>query len=362
MNNQQHLAEASALLTQQRGETPADLQMRQEVGFVIEGDPAMVELWRKIRMLRNKMMDTLVFGETGTGKEIIPKLIGRFLGEEPVTINCSTIHGDMAESELFGHVKNAFTGAAKEDRPGLFGATKDGGLAVLDEVNHLPETIAPKLLRLFDPRTFKPVGADKEREYGGHVIAMGSDPQHKMLQSLQNRIQAWELEVPALRERAPEHKMTLANFLAAKSGFTLADDAVMRVRESEYRKGNVREMRNLINRATLFTLEREPTLTQIALPDVDEAEKTSVKNGGEKNGGLESSNVEKLVVNLADQLILGKITLGAAKNFFTTFENSLIRAVYDRSGRNVAETARLLGLNRKTVQTRLAAAEIPSIS
>ncbi len=347
---------ASTFLSLQRGEAPADLQMRQEVGFVIEKDPAMVELWRRIRMLRNRMMDTLVFGETGTGKEILPILIGRFLGKEPVTINCSTIHGDMAESELFGHVKNAFTGAAKEDRPGLFGATKDGGLAVLDEVNHLPEAIAPKLLRVFDPRKFKPVGADKEKDYGGHVIAMGSDPLHKMLLALQNRIQAWELEVPAVRDRTPEHKIVLANFLAAKSGFALAENAVQRLTELEYRKGNVREMRNLVNRAIMFTLERDNTQTQIELDDIEEAGKISAKNGDENNGMLESPNMEKLVANLADQLILGKIALGAAKNLFATFENSLIRAVFERSGRNVAKTAGLLGLDRKTVQTRLAAA------
>ena len=134
--------------------------------------PAFLEVQEKARRVAAYDISVLLQGETGTGKGLLARLIhensGRARGPF-VSLNCSAIGASLAESELFGHVKGAFTGA-EHNRPGRF-RTAEGGTLFLDEIGDLPPEIKPKLLRALEEKTILPVGADAELKVNVRILA-----------------------------------------------------------------------------------------------------------------------------------------------------------------------------------------------
>ncbi|RJO63034.1 MAG: FHA domain-containing protein [Myxococcales bacterium] len=195
----------------------------------------------------------LIVGETGTGKELAARaihLLSAKAGKPFVAVNCAALAAELVESELFGHEKGAFTGAASA-RDGAFVAAKDGTL-FLDEIGELPPALQAKLLRALDTREIKPVGADRARPHRARVVAATNRDLAQMVkqgtfrQDLFFRLTVLPIHLPPLRERREDVLLLAERFVAeagVKAAFTrAAQDALM----YHYWPGNVRELRNVV--------------------------------------------------------------------------------------------------------------------
>ncbi len=211
----------------------------------------------------------LIQGESGTGKELVAKEIHRHSErrEQPfIKVNCSAIPGDLYESEFFGHVRGAFTGAMN-DRTGRFEAA-DGGTIFLDEIAEMPFSLQSKLLRVLQEGEYERLGEDKTRKVDVRVIAATNKKleeevnNKKFRKDLFFRLNVFPLEVPPLRDRLDDIPLLAHHFiekLNTKNGVCrqeLTADHIRALRSYDW-PGNVRELGNIIERALiLFKNER----------------------------------------------------------------------------------------------------------
>lgn len=232
---------------------------------VLVGDSLlMTQLRQTITRVAQVDSTVLLRGETGTGKELVARLMHRQSGrsDQPfVTVNCTAIPGELIESELFGHEKGAFTGA-NAARPGRI-TEAEGGTLLLDEVGDMPLTLQPKLLRFLQERTVRRVGGATERVVDVRVIAATHrDLEAAMTagdfrQDLFHRLNTIPVDLPPLRQHR-EDLPALADHLAAKIARrlgkprpTIARDALDALMGYLY-PGNVRELENLLERAIVL--------------------------------------------------------------------------------------------------------------
>jgi len=229
------------------------------------------------RLAASSDATVLLTGESGTGKNVLARQIHERSGrrEAPfVTITCSNISEQLVDSELFGHVQGAFTGAIKSKRGRLEAA--DGGTAFLDEISELPLPLQGKLLRFLQEGRFERVGGLQTLRVDVRVIAASNRDltqevaEGRFRADLFYRINVISLRVPPLRERAEDIISLAEGFLneaAARNrrpNLKLSDEVVRTLTLYEW-PGNVRELRNVIERATV--LSAEPLITKEALPD-----------------------------------------------------------------------------------------------
>ncbi len=203
----------------------------------------------------------LVVGETGSGKDVIARALHEASGLRGplVALNCAALPTTLAESELFGHVRGAFTGADR-DRPGVFQQAA-GGTLFLDEIGDMDLPLQAKLLRALDAGTVRPLGATREVAVDARVIAAthrnlpAAIEQGRFREDLYYRLAAIQLRVPALRERTDDVEPLVRRFLAeACAGRQLPSisaDAVTWLLRQHWR-GNVRELRQAVLRAALL--------------------------------------------------------------------------------------------------------------
>src|SRR6185436_17484880 len=233
-------------------------------GEIIGSGPALAAALKKMGLVAKTDTTVLIHGETGTGKELVARALHEQSGrrERPmVKLNCSAISAGLVESELFGHVKGAFTGA-NERRVGRF-ELADGGTLFLDEVSELPLETQAKLLRVLQEREFEPVGSSKTIKVDVRVVAatnrdLALDAENKRFRSdLYYRLNVFPIELPALRER-PEDIGTLAHYfmerMARKLGKPLtriAPETLARLRAHSW-PGNIRDLQNTIERAAVL--------------------------------------------------------------------------------------------------------------
>ncbi|MBX2990558.1 MAG: sigma-54-dependent Fis family transcriptional regulator [Bacteroidetes bacterium] len=214
----------------------------------------------------------LIEGESGTGKELLAHFIHENSPrrEKPfVVVNCAALAEQLLESELFGHVKGAFTGATK-DREGRFEAA-DGGTVFLDEIGEVPLQTQVKLLRFLQSKEFERVGETESLKVDVRVIAATNKNIEEAVKSgtfredLFYRLNAVTLKLPPLRERMEDIPLLVTNFLR-KSGSSseISKDAFLALKSYSW-KGNVRELENVIERAVL--LAREGDIRLEHLPD-----------------------------------------------------------------------------------------------
>lgn len=234
-----------------------------EVQGIVARSPAMREVLEMAVRVAQSSATVLIEGETGVGKEIVAQAIhamSRRKGEF-VPVNCGAIAPDLLESEFFGHVRGAYTGA-HESRRGLF-LHADRGTVFLDEITEMPLELQAKLLRTLEDRSVRPVGADREHRVDVRVIAATNRSvaeaveQGRFRGDLYYRLNVLTFRIPPLRER-PEDIVELAQHfseaLAAVHGVTpVPFDAAELERLQRYPwPGNVRELRNVIERAVLL--------------------------------------------------------------------------------------------------------------
>jgi formate hydrogenlyase transcriptional activator len=236
-------------------------------GEIIGTSPALQAALRKVALVAKTDSTVLIHGETGTGKE----LIARALHEQSprrdrpmVKLNCSAISAGLVESELFGHMKGAFTGAS-DRRVGRF-ELADGGTLFLDEVSELPLETQAKLLRVLQEREFEPVGSSKTIKVDVRVIAatnrdLAADADHKRFRSdLYYRLNVFPIDLPPLRER-PEDIETLALHFMQRMGRKLgkrlariAPESLAKLRAYGW-PGNIRDLQNTIERASVLAFD-----------------------------------------------------------------------------------------------------------
>jgi two-component system response regulator PilR (NtrC family) len=260
-----------------------------EAGPRLLGDsPKMQEIRRLIAKLARSQAPVFITGESGTGKELAARLI-HALGpraERPfVAVNCGAIPQDLVESELFGHKKGSFTGALC-DKEGLFQAAQ-GGTLFLDEVADLPLPAQVKLLRAIQERHVRPVGAQHEVPVDARIISASHSDLNEEVdagrfrQDLFYRINVIELRMPALRER-PQDIPDLARRILERIRERHGDPAPMRLSVSAVEAlehhpfpGNVRELENILERATALCDGSLIEAEDLHLPGGDEPVATS---------------------------------------------------------------------------------------
>ena len=204
----------------------------------------------------------LITGESGTGKEYMAKYIAGFLGVKSVAANMASIPKELAESELFGHAKGAFTGADK-DKIGLI-EKADNGVFLLDEIGECPPTVQAKLLRVLQEKEICPIGSSQPRKVNVRFVAATHRNLQEMVEEgefrndLLQRINTFTFQIPALRDRPEDIKFYTNIFIeeSAKGQYYMIKDSAMETLSDYHWPGNVRELRNVIERAVVYSDKR----------------------------------------------------------------------------------------------------------
>ena len=224
---------------------------------------ATLHLHGEIGLVAPHAVPVLVLGETGVGKEVIAHEIHRRSGRPGafIAVNCAAISPLLAESELFGHVAGAFTGATRA-ADGLFVAA-DGGTLFLDEIGELPLDLQPKLLRALAAAEVRAVGATAARRIDVRIVAAtlrdlgGSVAQDSFRADLLNRLSGWQIKVPALRERREDIIAIAAGILARRQAPPLSADAAEALVLHDW-PGNVRELERVLAAALIRAGDAPP--------------------------------------------------------------------------------------------------------
>jgi len=233
-------------------------------GSLVGKDPRMIDIYKTIGVLSRNRATVLVRGETGTGKEVIARAIHDHsaVASEPfIAVNCTALTDTLLESELFGHVKGAFTGAVGA-RKGYF-ELAGRGTVFLDEIGDTSPEFQTKLLRVLQERLFYPVGGETPRTTEARVIAATHQPVEELVaagrfrEDLYFRLKVVEIRVPPLRERADDVELLATALLGRIRGETgrdvrrISDEAMRRLRSHPW-PGNVRELENALMRAAIL--------------------------------------------------------------------------------------------------------------
>jgi len=228
-------------------------------------------------MVANTDANVFIVGESGSGKEVVANTIhhlSRRRAKPFIAFNCGAISASLIESEIFGHEKGAFTNAIKR-REGYFEMAK-GGTVFLDEITEMPLDLQVKLLRVLEEQKFRRVGGNEEIAVEARIIAASNrDPQKaitdgRMREDLYYRLNVFPIDVPPLRERLEDLPLFAYFFLeklneTEEKTVTRIDHEFLEALAQYDFPGNVRELRNIINRA--FIMARSDTLTIECLPD-----------------------------------------------------------------------------------------------
>ncbi len=243
------------------GDGQAGQPQMHDDGELVSGSEAMRQVFKRIGLAADSDATVLVLGETGTGKELVARALHRnsARAERPfVAVNCAAIPADLMESELFGHVKGAFTGAAS-DRAGRFREAQ-GGTLFLDEVGDMPLPTQAKILRALQEREITPVGASRALPVNVRIIAAthrdlpAAVKEGRFREDLWYRLQVVPVHLPPLRERLGDVLLLAEHFLRQGGGASpkrLGADAAQLLLAHDW-PGNVRELRNAMERAALL--------------------------------------------------------------------------------------------------------------
>ncbi len=248
-----------------------------EKEFIIGVSRQMKEILKMAKIVAPTDMTVLIEGETGTGKEYVSKAIhfnSKRKDKPFVAVDCGAIPHELANSELFGHVKGSFTGAIK-DKMGSFEAAH-GGTLFLDEIGNLPYEVQVKLLRVLQERTVNRVGENKDIRIDVRIIAATNEPLVNMVKEnsfrddLYHRINEFKIKVPPLRER-PDDIIVFADFFREVANEELDksvegfDEEVKKTLQKYVWMGNLRELKNVVKRSILLC--DKPLIEKHHLPD-----------------------------------------------------------------------------------------------
>ncbi len=312
---------------------------------IVGNSAAIKRLKSEINIVAQSPLTALILGETGVGKELVARQIHALSSRRDqalVYVNCAALPENIAESELFGHVKGAFTGA-ESNRAGKF-ELADGGTLFLDEIGELPLTIQAKLLRALQSGEIQRIGNDNHIEVDVRIIAATNRDlqqavkKERFRSDLYHRLSVYPLHVPPLRERDKDI-LLLASYLLEVSqkrfgvqGLRLTLDAKQVLQNYPW-PGNVRELEHLLSRAALKAINSQGYESRTITIDASNL-------GINEQDIDEDSNISAPIIQRA---LPKNITLKEASDQFQT---QLIKDRLQEHGGNLAATARELGLNR----------------
>jgi two-component system response regulator HydG len=301
------------------------LRTQTGLGGLIGRSPEMEKVYRILSKVAHSTHPVLILGESGTGKEMVARAIhdnGPNAAKPFIAVDCGSLVPTLIESELFGHVKGAFTGANRS-KGGLLSAA-DGGTVFLDEIGELPLDLQAKLLRALQEKEVRPVGATHAVPITARVLAATNRDLSAMVEQglfrkdLYFRLSVVNLKLPPLRERREDIEVLAMHFLEriqreSGSSQVLSEDAIRLMSEYDW-PGNVRELENAIERAC--SLSSGPVLHTVDLPtQLQEFNqhrregKLTASGAGERQGG-EDDGPDGMIVSITDlekQAILGTI-------------------------------------------------------
>jgi DNA-binding NtrC family response regulator len=317
-----------------------------ELGHIVGSDARMIRVFEIIRAVAPSRTTVLMSGESGTGKSLIAHAIHSLSSRKDkpyVELSCGSIPETLLESELFGHVKGAFTGA-HADKAGRFLAA-NGGTIFLDEINSASAGMQLKLLRVLQERKFEPVGSTQTIEVDVRVVLASNQPLETLVasgqfrQDLYYRINVVKIELPPLRERAADIPGLAMHFLEMHAaelhrqiiGFT--PDAMQLMQRYTF-PGNIRELSNIVERAAV--LSKGQMITAEDLP-------THVQSAPEMN-------VPTLRLAESEDLPWVPTTLDEA---LREPERRILTAALNANNWNRQKTADVLGINRTTLYKKM---------
>ncbi len=341
------VAKALALKTVEQEKEAIDDELKKNLFFgkLVGSNPGMMQIYSMVRQVAKTRTNIMITGESGTGKELIARAIheqserrkNRF-----VVINCGGIPETLMESELFGHIKGAFTGAT-QDKRGLF-EIADTGTVFLDEIGELSMHIQVKLLRAVQEKVFKPVGSNEEKAVDIRIIsATNKNLEEEVIagnfrEDLFYRLNVIEIRVPPLRERKSDLRALAQHFLEkysremGKAVTKISSYAIDMLTKYDF-PGNVRELENLMERSVALTN------TNILLPD-------SLALSLHKRRWIEGIPNRRFD--------LDRVSHGVdLDNILSDIEKAYLKKALECTGGNKQKAADLLGITFRSLRHRL---------
>jgi len=304
---------------------------------IIAANPRMVAVLEMLQQIADSTAGVLITGESGRGKDLMARALHfeSSRRESPfVPINCAAIPENLIESELFGHVRGAFTDA-RQSKTGLFVAAQ-GGTLFLDEIGEMPLTLQTKLLRVIEDKKVRPIGATEEISLDVRIVAATNSDLEQLMEcgrfrsDLYYRLTTFTLAVPPLRERSEDIKQLVKHFVlraSAEAGKPVPEiepDAMTCLIRYRW-PGNIRELQNAIHRAIILC--RDNTLTTKDLPPKVAGYDTSPRRA------IEEAVDQRMSLDL--------------------LERRYMRAVLESVNGNKREAAAILQIDRKTLYRKL---------
>jgi transcriptional regulator with GAF, ATPase, and Fis domain len=313
---------------------------RTELGELVGASLEMRRVYAILERVAATDATVLVQGETGTGKDVVAQTIhgmSRRSGGPFVPIDCGSIPANLFESELFGHVRGAFSGAVS-DRRGVFDEAS-GGTLFLDEIGEVPLELQPKLLRALETRTVRPVGANTAHAVDVRIVAATNRPLWKAVnegefrEDLYYRLAVVEVALPPLRARS-EDLVALARhfYRTLRPGAELSPELEASLVRRDW-PGNVRELRNFIERGVALGFLDGP----VAGPRTSAPPPAAPAQPG-----------------VAEVVPLDRPLKDARLSWTRSFEGVYVRHVLRRAGGNVTRAAELAGVSRRFLQRLIA--------
>lgn len=345
-------AASARTLSEENREAFSALSEREKYGELIGKSATMHQVYYLIDRAAQSDSTVLITGESGTGKELVARAIhynGLRKNGPFVAVNCNALPATLLESELFGHLKGAFTGA-DQSREGRF-SRADGGTIFLDEIGELSPDLQVKFLRVLQEKTFEPVGSTKPQQVDVRVVAATNRNLEETVKSgqlredLYYRLHVLHIHIPPLRERRDDISLLADYFMNKKSHLLKAGpkrlaEAAREVLLQFHFPGNVRQLENMIERAIVLSTEEEIQLQD--LPDLTHRSEVPVAEREPRSG---PGMVEQMPLHNAWQR-LSEMTR-------QTEEALLRRALRENPGLSNQELADLLGTSRRVLELRL---------
>jgi Nif-specific regulatory protein len=332
-------------------------ELEAELPGIVGTSAAMREVHRFTRMVARKPSTVLLIGETGTGKEMVARAIHKLSprGDGPmIRVNCAALAESLLESELFGHVKGAFTGAI-DNKTGRFEAAH-GGTIFLDEISSMSPKLQVKLLRVLQEKELERVGESRTIRVDTRVVAATNQfltdevEAGRFRDDLYHRLNVWPINLPPLRERREDIPLLARYFLKRHAEDHRCDAPeltveMIRVLQAYDWPGNVRELENYMERAVILAEGQALTPDLIDPPGPPERRWRPLKKGGGDLQGQIQQLVRLGIQTLPDGTLSERV-VGAV-------ERELIEQVLQQCGMVQVKAAQRLGINRNTLHKKV---------
>jgi transcriptional regulator with GAF, ATPase, and Fis domain len=351
---------------------PLSDAMQKSFCGIIGQSAALQPVFEAIQKVADTDSTVLISGESGTGKELVARAIHLLSSRKKgplIPVNCGAIPAELLESELFGHVKGAFTGAISS-RHGRFELAQ-GGSIFLDEIGEMPALLQVKLLRVLQERVFEPVGGVKSLSADVRIIAATNRDLEEAVKSklfredLFYRLNVIPIHVPALRERKSDIPLLIQTFL---NRFNLEKKRNVAIDLPEVTDlllrydwpGNIRELENLIERLVVFCGDGQVQLKDLPSKIFERVELARSKPGVQGKFGFATHTLAQLdagEIQMGDSVRIPRFVLPDdgvdLKEIINFFENDLLFQALSRTKGNKNKASELLKMNRTTLVEKL---------